>query len=385
MSTHAVLKGPLVTRTTLVCAVLALICGALLACRFIFGLGYVTNISNGYPWGIWVVYDIMIATALACGGYAMALLVYVMNRGRYHPLVRPALLASVLGYTLGGGAIMADLGRYWNFWHIFLPNYVNLRSVMVEVSLCIISYIVVLWIEFTPVFLERWGGPQIRERMGKVLFFFIALGVLLPTMHQSSLGSMGFIFGYLIHPLWHTPLMPVLFLISAICMGYAVVVFEATLSSRSYKLPSETRLLSGVSRCVGWLCLLFLTVRFADLVIEGKSALILTSGFLSLMFAIEFVLFALPIVLVRRATIGQARAQFLAACSLLVAASLYRIDVYLVAYHRPGWRYFPAASELLVTFGMIAIEVLLYIVIIKTHPVLHIVKPAAAAAATTRH
>ena len=133
-----------------------------LAMRFIYGLGAVTNISNGYTWGIWVVWDVIIATGLACGGYAMALVVYILNRGEFHPLVRSALTASVFGYTLGGVSVLIDLGRYWNFWHILSPAYFNTGSVMFEVAACITLYVVVLWIEFVPTFLEYLGRHGLR-------------------------------------------------------------------------------------------------------------------------------------------------------------------------------------------------------------------------------
>lgn len=216
MSKHAPIGGPLVTRTTVISAVLVLISVVLLGVRFLYGLGAVANINNGYPWGIWVVYDVVISTGLACGGYAMALLVYILNKGKYHPLVRPALLASMFGYSLGGFSVIFDLGRYWNFWHIMTPGFANPNSVMFEVALCVACYCMVLWIEFSPAFAEKWGGPELKQKLNKILFVFIALGCLLPTMHQSSLGSLLVVFGQLIHPLWQTKMLPLLFLLSAV-------------------------------------------------------------------------------------------------------------------------------------------------------------------------
>ncbi len=115
--------------------------------RFVYGLGAVTNINNGYPWGIWVVWDVVIATGFACGGYAMALAGLHPQPGRISPADAPALTASLFGYSLGGLSVLIDLGRYWNFWHILSPAYFNPGSVMFEVAVCISLYIVVLWIE----------------------------------------------------------------------------------------------------------------------------------------------------------------------------------------------------------------------------------------------
>src|ERR1035437_5340780 len=195
-ATHAPapLGGTLITPVTLLLAVLSLAAGVVALLRFIFGLGAVTNMNNGYSLGIWVVYDVVIGSGLACGGYVMALLVYILNRGEYHPLVRPALLASLLGYTLAGVSVMLDMGRYWNAWHIFWPGYAQFNSVLFEVATCITLYILVMWIEFSPAFLDRIGLGGVKKMLSKMMFFFIALGVVLPTMHQSSLGSMLVIF-----------------------------------------------------------------------------------------------------------------------------------------------------------------------------------------------
>ncbi|OIQ84523.1 putative Ni/Fe-hydrogenase 2 b-type cytochrome subunit [mine drainage metagenome] len=377
MSKHAPLGGSLITRTTVIAAVLFVLSMVLLAVRFLKGLGAVANINNGYPWGIWVAYDVVIGTAFACGGYAMALLVYILNKGKYHPLVRPALLASMFGYSLGGFSVIFDLGRYWNFWHIMTPGYANPNSVMFEVALCVACYCVVLWIEFTPSFAEKWGGPALKRRLNNVLFVFIALGCLLPTMHQSSLGTLLVVFGQLIHPLWQTRLLPLLFLMSALAMGFSIVIFEATLVTSAYKRPSEARILAFVTRYIVVLMSAYLLLRWGDLAYEGKLGLVFSSGGLSLMFWLENLLFATPIVLMLpKANRVNERLQFLSAVSMLLGGGLYRIDAYLVAYGRPGWHYFPSVGELLVTLGIIALEVLAYIVFVKRLPVLHPVHAA---------
>jgi Ni/Fe-hydrogenase subunit HybB-like protein len=155
--------GSLFNATTLVCGVLIAVMATIIVVRLFFGLASTTNVNDGYSWGIWVVVDVFIGSALACGGFCMALLVYIFNKGKYHPLVRPALLGSLFGYTLAGAAITFDLGRWWNFWHIFWPGYFNVNSVMFEVAACITLYIIVMWIEFSPVFLEK-AGPARRAQ-----------------------------------------------------------------------------------------------------------------------------------------------------------------------------------------------------------------------------
>ncbi len=120
---------------------------------------------------------------------------------------------------------------------------------MFEIALCVMAYVVVLWIEFAPAFLERCGLTGIKRFLDRWMFVFAALGVLLPTMHQSSLGSMLLVMGYKLSPLWFTLWLPALFVISALAMGYAVVMFEATVVSQDLLAAVRTRLdLENVDR-----------------------------------------------------------------------------------------------------------------------------------------
>ncbi|MGP0061511.1 MAG: Ni/Fe-hydrogenase cytochrome b subunit [Beijerinckiaceae bacterium] len=373
MSTTTPLRRNLITPTTLVLAALVVIGFYFLLQRFLHGIGAVANINSGYPWGIWVVVDVIIGTAIGCGGFALALLVYIFNRGEYHPLMRPALLGGLFGYTLGGFAVIFDLGRYWQAYNLVLPWHAQLNSVMYEVALCVMAYVVVLWIEFSPAFLERWGFVGIKRNLERWMFVFVALGVLLPTMHQSSLGSLLLVMGYRLSPLWFTMWLPALFVISALVMGYAVVMFEATLVSKSFGLPSEHALISKLSTVVGWITVGWLVLRWGDLVARGALPLAFVGGTNVLMFWIENALFlAAALVFITPAGRANERASFLGAVALLAGGSLYRLDAYLIGYQPIGnWSYFPSLSELMVTIGVVALEVLLYLIFIKTLPVLH--------------
>src|SRR6476661_2932870 len=194
---HAVPRpvgGSLLSPGLLVLGALTALAGLLIVWRFAAGLGATTALNDGYPWGLWIAFDVVTGTALACGGYSVALLVYIRNKGKYHPLVRPAVLTSALGYTLAGLGVALDIGRWWNIWRVpvFFWHW-NLNSVLLEVALCIMSYMFVLWIELSPAFLEEAeasGTPAIkrfavrwRPVVEKALLWVIALGVLLPTMH----------------------------------------------------------------------------------------------------------------------------------------------------------------------------------------------------------
>ena len=183
MSTHKAIGGRLFTGT-FAGAFLVFCVGAwFLAQRFLHGIGAVANMSDGYPWGIWITYDVLVGTAIGCGGYAMALLVYVFNKGEYHPLVRSAVMTSLFGYALAGASIFVDIGRYWNMFNIFNPSLMNFNSVLLEVALCIAAYIGVLFLEFFPAFIEAKGGPGAAKGYNKIMFILVAVGVLLSIMH----------------------------------------------------------------------------------------------------------------------------------------------------------------------------------------------------------
>lgn len=340
--------------------------------RFIFGIGSVTNLSDGYPWGIWIAYDVVVGTAFACGGYAVALLVYVFNRGQYHSLVRPALLTSLLGYTLAGVSILIDVGRYWQAYNLILPWYSQLNSVMFEVALCISTYVIVLWIEFAPAFLERWNKENILRILKKVLFVFIAIGVLLPTMHQSSLGLLVYIAGQKISPLWQTGFLPLLYLISAIIMGYSVVVFESILSSLGFKRPLETGILSKLSALIPKLVAIYLVFRFGDLLWRGQLSLAFTGDLKGNMFIIENLLHIIPmIVLFSESRRSNPQLLFISSILMLLAGAVYRFNTYLIGFDPgPGWHYFPSFSEVMITAGIISFEIMAYIIFVKKLPVL---------------
>ena len=373
------LGGGLLTPFTLLLGVLSAIAGVILLYRLFYGLGAVTNLNDGYPWGIWIAYDVVVGSAFACGGYAMALLVYIFNKGQYHPLVRPALLASLFGYTLAGASVIFDLGRWWNFWHIFWPGYAQVNSVMFEVAVCISAYIVVMWIEFSPAFLEKLGMKDVKQKLNKLLFFFIALGVLLPSMHQSSLGSLLVIFGQQIHPLWQSGwMLPVIYLMTAILLGFAVVIFEATLSSTGFGRPLETKVLTPLSKIMFWLLAAYVAVRVLDLVFRGALGTAFAATWQAFWFWIEMACFVAPLVLLSTEQARRSAAKlFVGAVLLMLGGFLLRINGFLVGYMTgDGWHYFPSFAELMVTVGLIAFEILAYIVIVRKFPVLPAAQPA---------
>ncbi|MDD2741728.1 MAG: Ni/Fe-hydrogenase cytochrome b subunit [Rhodocyclaceae bacterium] len=368
--------GKLFNTATFILGILVAVMFAILIVRFIFGLGAVTNLNDGYPWGIWVVVDVVIGSAFACGGFSVAMLVYIFNKGQYHPLVRPALLASLFGYTLAGVGVLFDLGRWWNFWHILWPTYANPNSVMFEVALCISAYIIVMWIEFSPVFMEKWGMKVQKQKLEKVLFFFIALGTLLPMMHQSSLGTLLVVMGPQVNPLWQTPIVPLLYLLSAITIGYGIVLFESCVTAAAYRRQIEMHLLQPMAKVMLGVLAVFVALRAGDLIVRGALGHAFAPSLEAFFFWLEIGCFLMPFLLIGSQGARRNPAMlFLAGCSIMMGGILMRINGFLIGYDTGlgvdhGWNYFPSIAEMLVTIGMFAIEILAYIIITRRFPVL---------------
>jgi Ni/Fe-hydrogenase subunit HybB-like protein len=358
--------------------VLVIIAGILILKRFIFGIGSVANLNDAYPWGLWIVYDVVTGTAIACGGYALAMVVYIFNRGQYHPLVRSALLASMFGYTMAGVSIVIDTGRYWQLPNIFIPPYANPNSVMFEVAVCVSLYVAVMWIEFSPAFLEQWKKPKLLKMVNRSMFFFIALGVLLPTLHQSSLGALMIAMGEKLSPLWQTQFIPLLFLLTAITMGYGIVIFESLFSAVNLKRPLETSILGKLSKLIPILTVIYLALRLGVILWNGHFALIFKFDLNSIMFLIEMITFLIPtIILFSKEKREKPRFLFIAAAVYLLAGSLYRFNAFIVAFDPGhGYSYFPALQEIMITVGIIAFEIMMVIVFIKKFPVHPAVKHA---------
>ncbi|MGB5302813.1 MAG: Ni/Fe-hydrogenase cytochrome b subunit [Gemmatimonadota bacterium] len=385
--------GKLLTPTMKGLLILVGIAAVLLLWRFAAGLGAVTNLSDGYPWGLWIAFDVVTGTALGCGGYAIALLVYAFNKGKYHPLVRSALLASALGYTLGAIGVLIDVGRVWWTWKLPLFFWTwNLSSIQLEVALCIMLYTFVLWIELSPAFLEQWAkGPDsflkrfaaaATPKIMRAMPWLIALGMLLPTMHQSSLGNMILLAGPKLHPLWYTTWIPFLFLVSCVGMGYGVTIMETMVSRTVYKRPGETRVLAGLGDAMVVVLLAYVLIRVGDTIWQGKLDYVLAFDVFSILFLLEVLLHLVPaFMLMNKAKRTDRTYLFRASLMIVFGGALYRFSAYWFAF-QPGdhWSYFPAIPEILITVGLVAFEIAAYITIIKRFPILTGAPPATAKA-----
>jgi len=394
MSDHASpVRGSYLTRGSAAVLAVAAVGILIYLTRMFLGLEKVTNLDNQWPWGIWIAVDVATGVALAAGGFTSAALVYIFGHRRYHPLIRPALLTAMLGYTFVVIGLLADLGRWYNVWHPMLPSMWQGNSVLFEVGICVMIYLCVLYIEFVPIVVERFkgrvalrGASQGLNRtiekllhaadatLSRFMFIFIIAGVVLSCLHQSSLGTLMLIAPTKMSPLWYTPVMPALFLLSAIAVGFPMIIFESLLASRSFRLPPEMNLLAGLGRIVTFTLGIYAVAKIVDLTVREAWPWAFAGGTQAVMFWIEMlggvllplVLFALP--RVRR----DPRGLFAAATLTVLGVALNRINVFLVAYRPPfaGPTYFPSVFEILLTAGLIATLVLVYRAIVMIFPVI---------------
>lgn len=381
------------TRGTILLAAVAFLGLLAYAFRFIFGLEAATNLTNHYPWGIWIAIDVASGVALAAGGFTTAAIVYVFRRGRYHRFIRPALLTAMLGYTFVVLGLLADLGRYYNVWHPILPGMWQTNSVLFEVGMCVMIYLSVLYIEFIPIAIERFKGKvnlpgflgsfnSFSERLlsagqrflKRYIVIFIIAGIVLSFLHQSSLGTLMLIAPQKMNPLWNSPISPLLFLLSAIAVGFPMVIFEAILSERSFKLKSAIKDLSAISIFVPVLLGIYLAVRIVDITIRGVWSYVIDGSFESLMFIIEVGLGVLaPIIILSIGSLrGKLRWLFIASSATIIGVLLNRINVFIVAYNplysvKP---YFPSPFEIMVTVGLVACLMLMFRLIALNFPIL---------------
>jgi Ni/Fe-hydrogenase subunit HybB-like protein len=377
---HREVGGRVLTSSYRLILAIAALGGVMMLWRFVAGLGAVSNLNDGYPWGVWIAFDVVTGTALGCGGYAVALLVYILNKGEYHPLVRPAILTSLLGYGLAVLAVTVDLGRFWELWKVPVFFWRWSHSPQLEVALCVAAYVLVLLVELSPAFFEKWrkspdtGLRSFAEKgaafVKRYLVFILALGILLPTMHQSSLGTMMLLPGPRLHPLWFTPWLPFLFLVNCVVMGYGIVVLESHGAASAFGRRRETFMLGRLSRVALWVALFFVAFRVVDLLLQGKAGAL--ASWYGLAVLLELGLLAAGAALLwSEASRLKAGTQAMAALLFVVGGTVYRFNVYLVGF-RPGdhWSYFPAVPELLITFGIVALEIALYVAAVKTFPIL---------------
>ncbi len=328
--------------------------------RFGVGLGIATNLNQGYPWGLWIGFDLFMV-AFSGGAFTLATIVYVFNLHEYHAAIRPTVLTGLLGYSSVLLILMVDLGRWDRFYHFII--YPNINSALFEVSWCILLYTTVLVAEFTPVVLERTHWDRAKNLVRKLPIPLAIIGATLSSLHQSSLGTLFVIMSERVNALWYTTLMPLLFFISSVAAGLALVIAGGTVSYWVFKRSLPQRLIGGLARLVPPILVLYGLIRVGDLVYRGDLVLLMHQNIYSVLYITEFMLLVIvPIVLFSMKGVRESRGlSFFAATILLIGVFMNRFDVaWWTVSPVAGYSYFPSITEIMVQAGVLSACVFVY-------------------------
>ena len=348
--------------------------------RYLFGIGPITDLSNSYPWGFWISFDLFTGVAISSGGFLMAGTVYILQIKEFKPLLRPSVLTAFLGYIMVAVALLVDLGHPERIWYMMI--HWNHTSVLLEIGICVMSYLAVLAIEFAPVAFEELKWQKLAHFIHKFIMPFVILGVVLSTLHQSSLGSLLLIEPYKLHPLWWTPILPILFFTSAVSIGLAMIILESSLSSRYFKRGLETHLLDKLAKAIPWVLVVYLLLKFGELAWAGELPALFTSGGMSILFWAEIVVSCLAPILwfAFKKNRQDPNRLLIGAIILLLGMILNRFDVswfavqhYDSLFYVPTFmsnvRYFPTLTEVSVSLGIFSAGILAFGLAAKYLPV----------------
>lgn len=354
----------------------------LIAIRLLKGLGAVTNLTQTSPWGLWIGFDVMSGVALAAGGYTIAATVHIFGLEHYEPLLRPAILTGFLGYVFVVLGLILDLGRPWRMPFIMIfPR--GVTSVLFEVGMCVAAYLTVQLLEFVPAFWEwlQWDG--LRRFWSKLTVWLSILGVVLSTLHQSSLGSLFLIAPTKLHPLWYSPYLPLFFFVSSIIAGLSMVIVESSLSHRlfSYRLSPSTHfdldaLTLGLAKAAAVVLWVYFFLKLIGLAEAGDWGLLNTPyGYVYLAEMLGFV--ALPCILytigVRTRNVKLVR---VTGGWTVIGIVFNRLNVSIIAFN---WQvhphYHPSWMEITVSLTLVTMGIWLFRWLVNRLPVLTEEKP----------
>jgi Ni/Fe-hydrogenase subunit HybB-like protein len=323
--------------------------------RFARGLGASTNLSDQFPWGIWIGFDVMCGVMLAAGGFTLTAAVEIFNIERWHSIMRPTILTAFMGYLLVCAALMYDLGLPWNIWHPLIMR--NPHSVMFEVAYCVMLYTTVLALEFSPIVFERLGWKKALKAVRSVMMVLVILGVILSTLHQSSLGTLYLIMPNKLHPFWWSPLLPVFFYLSAIAVGLAMIIFESSMSSKYFGRELELPILRDMGRVLVVVLAIYGILRFEDLYHRGVLHLVFVSGYEQRFFLLEmFLSVIIPLALLMFAKVrDSAQGLYLVAVLTLLGFVTNRLNIAITGVENSvGGRYTPKWTEVVITAMFVA-------------------------------
>ncbi|MGA2622918.1 MAG: NrfD/PsrC family molybdoenzyme membrane anchor subunit [Bacteroidota bacterium] len=324
--------------------------------RFVKGLGAATHLSDQFPWGLWIGFDVLCGVGLAAGGFTLVAMVHIFNLKRFEPILRPTILTAFLGYLLVIVALMFDLGRPLQIWHAIIMW--NPHSVMFEVAWCVMLYTTVLSLELSPVILEKFKLTGLQKALKRVAVPLIIVGVLLSTLHQSSLGSLYLIVPEKLYGLWYSPYLPLFFYVSAIAVGCAMIIFESFLSARSFKKGLELPLLADIARFGVVMLAVYLTMKIMDLSTRSAFPLLFVPRMETYLYWLEIVVGVIgPLVLLSIARIREhPRGLFAGAVMIIIGFILNRMNISITGMEAwAGVSYFPSWMEITITIAIVTV------------------------------
>jgi Ni/Fe-hydrogenase subunit HybB-like protein len=349
--------------------------------RYTFGIGAISDLSYSYPWGFWISFDLFTGVVISSGGFLMAGSVYILGIKEFQPLLRPSVLTAFLGYIMVAIALLVDLGQPLRIWYMMI--HWNHTSVLLEIGICVMSYLTVLAIEFAPVVLERFPTlHKVAHLIHRFIMPFVILGVVLSTLHQSSLGSLLLIQPTKLHQLWWTPILPIMFFVSAISVGLAMIIFESSLSSRYFQRGLETHLLEKLAKALPIVLGIYALLKFGELAIAGDLGYLFTSGSMSVLFWAEILIGVVaPIIWFSiKKNRTSSNALLTGAIIVLLGMILNRFNVSWFAVKHPdplfymptfmsNVDYFPTLPEVAVSIGIFAAGIMAFGLLAKYFPV----------------
>jgi Ni/Fe-hydrogenase subunit HybB-like protein len=335
--------------------------------RFIFGLGVTTNLNDTFPWGLWISFDVVTAVPLAAGAFTLGAIVHCFHIKKLEPLVRPAIVTGFLGYSLVCVGLLLDLGQPQRGWHTMV--YWNPHSPMFEVSMCIMAYTTVLFLEFLSPVCERFGYHVPLRLLRTIEMPLVVAAASISTLHQSSLGTFFLIAVDKLHPLWYNPLLPLLFWVSAMCAGISIITVEATMSHKWMGQPDEGELLETLAKILPWVLTVYLALRVGSLVALTDGPLWNRPG-LTALFVLEMVSLFLPLIMLVSAKVRENnRLRSTAAWLVIFGVIVNRFNVSMFGMMEKGTMYYPSIIESVVTIGVIAAHILFFVLIAKYFPI----------------
>jgi len=336
--------------------------------RFGFGLGASTNLTDIFPWGIWIGFDVLVGVGLAAGGFVIAATVHIFHLEKYESIARPTILTAFMGYLLVVVALMFDLGRPYRIWHPLIMW--NPHSVMFEVGWCVTLYTIVLALEFSPIVFEKFNLKLPLKLIRSIYLPIVIVGVLLSTLHQSSLGTLYVLVPDKLHGLWYSPLLPLFFFISAIAAGLAMTIFESFLSYRVFGKRLEHDILAGLGRVIVVVLAVYFVFKIQDLHSRGNLPLVFQFTQQSVMFWGEMGLgVLLPMALLFSARVrAKESGLFFSALLVLVGFVVSRLNVSITGMLNSE-TYVPKWTEFAVTIAIVALGFVIFGYAVKYFPV----------------